>query len=313
MRLAALEGASIHRCLAFEASVLRRLRFTSVAIPFSGDPNLAWYLKLWHKRVLANDLAHGPWWALRALIENGTGRLEDDDLERITAAAYEPGHRLSNPALAAWLPETEAWWFDNVRARLETIESVPRRALAIRAALLTADYALSFPQEAAHLKRSLSRVFADLARAERPPVDNGSQSMALNLDAESFLGRTRADLLYVCFPGPEGFGAWRRYRRGFYEVWLRGRDDFWGDLENAQRNRFGGAFHSKQAYLVAVERFIRSAGSFGTIALLLRETGWLSLGEMTDLVTGFRKIRVTYTKDLTQVARGQRLNLIVAQ
>jgi hypothetical protein len=310
---AVLEQPQIRRCLAFEASVLRRLQFSSVALPFAGDPNLAWYLKLWRKRVAANDLAQGVWWSLRALIENSADRLTDDDVEAITATAYEPSHRMRNPELTAWLPEPEAWWFDNVRARLEEFESVPRRALGVRAALHTAEYALSFPEGSAHLRRSLSRVFADAARAERPPVENGAQCLAFNLDAESFLSQTRADLLYVCFPGPQGFHGWRRRRRGFQEVWLRGRGDFWGDLGNAQRNRFGGVFHSKQAYLVAVERFLRAAAGFNTVALLLEDTGWLSPGDVAELLTGPRRIRVTYTKDLSQVAGGRRLSLIVVE
>ena len=39
--------------LGFELSVLRRLKFGSVALPLAGEPNLGRYLKRWDARVQA--------------------------------------------------------------------------------------------------------------------------------------------------------------------------------------------------------------------------------------------------------------------
>ena len=44
------------RWLGFELSVLRRLKFASLAVPFAGQPDLEWYLKFWGKQALTNDL-----------------------------------------------------------------------------------------------------------------------------------------------------------------------------------------------------------------------------------------------------------------
>ena len=44
--------------LAFELGVLRRLKFASVALPFTGEPELANQLKYWKVRVAANDPLH---------------------------------------------------------------------------------------------------------------------------------------------------------------------------------------------------------------------------------------------------------------
>jgi hypothetical protein len=41
--------------LAFELGVLRRLKFTSVALPFTGEPEICVQLKSWKVRVAAND------------------------------------------------------------------------------------------------------------------------------------------------------------------------------------------------------------------------------------------------------------------
>ena len=51
------QGAIPTHWLAFELSVLRRLKFHSVAIPFVGEPDLPIYLKHWGARVAANDPA----------------------------------------------------------------------------------------------------------------------------------------------------------------------------------------------------------------------------------------------------------------
>ena len=64
--------------LAFELSVLRRLRFSSVALPFTGEPDLCAYLKWWRVRVDANDAMVWAFTKAIALIENGFERLDDD-------------------------------------------------------------------------------------------------------------------------------------------------------------------------------------------------------------------------------------------
>src|SRR5204863_68224 len=41
--------------LAFEASVLKQIQFATIAVPFSAEAKLDWYLKAWNKRILSND------------------------------------------------------------------------------------------------------------------------------------------------------------------------------------------------------------------------------------------------------------------
>ena len=66
------------RWLGFELSVLRRLKFTSIAIPFAGRPDLGWYLKFWGKQVGDNDLCQWAWWMSRALVENQGHQLSEE-------------------------------------------------------------------------------------------------------------------------------------------------------------------------------------------------------------------------------------------
>ncbi|MEY3282249.1 MAG: hypothetical protein RIR86_262, partial [Acidobacteriota bacterium] len=59
-----------NRWLGFELNILRRLKFTSIAIPFAGAANLDWYLKFWGKEVYSNDLCQSAAAISRAYVEN---------------------------------------------------------------------------------------------------------------------------------------------------------------------------------------------------------------------------------------------------
>ena len=65
--------------LAFELGVLRRLKFASVALPLTGEPELSVQLKNWRVRVAANDPMLWSYTKALALIENNTEQLNDDD------------------------------------------------------------------------------------------------------------------------------------------------------------------------------------------------------------------------------------------
>jgi len=67
--------------LAFELGVLRRLKFLSVALPFTGEPQLIVHLKNWRIRVAANDPMIWSYTKAFALVENNTEKLNEADLE----------------------------------------------------------------------------------------------------------------------------------------------------------------------------------------------------------------------------------------
>ncbi len=117
--------------LGFELSVLHRLKFKSVALPLAGEPGLGLYLKRWNARVAANDPAQWAWIKSQAFIENNCERLTEADLEIVLDDAYVPRNYFRNPTLLTWFNETDAWWFDNVRANVERLSSPYKRALAL--------------------------------------------------------------------------------------------------------------------------------------------------------------------------------------
>src|ERR1700682_2349550 len=133
--------------LGFELSVLRRLKFRSVALPLAVEPNLGLSLKRWNVRVAANDPAQWAWTKSIAFIENNAETLSEEDVERLLDDAYVPRNYFNNSALASWFNETDAWWFDNLRANVELLESPQKRALALSLGMMTGDYVFSFNRE----------------------------------------------------------------------------------------------------------------------------------------------------------------------
>jgi hypothetical protein len=114
------------RWLGFDLSVLRRIKFSSIAIPFAGQPDLDWYLKFWGKQVLNNDICQWSWWVSRALVENQGELLSEDDVALTLTEAYTPRRRLHNPAVkespaGLTLSEIDAVWFDNVWLSIQQI------------------------------------------------------------------------------------------------------------------------------------------------------------------------------------------------
>ena len=95
------------------------------------------------------------------------------------------------------------------------------------------------------------------------------------------------------------------------EAWIRGSDDFWDDLETSQRGRFGSAFHSKRAYLAAVDRLLEAASGFPTLVVFWEDSSWLTGAEALEAVGRHRRVRVVYSKDFSEVPSGGRTSAIV--
>lgn len=309
--------SSNRRWLGFELSVLRRLKFASLAIPFAGQPDLGWYLKFWGKQVLDNDLCQWAWWVSRALVENRGEQLDEEDVSLILSEAYVPRRRLHNPALTtmtqrALMSEMDVVWFDNVWLNIQQIENEHRRALAIMHALGVADYACSFTPATSELRRPLSEVLLASWRNQRPVIDNGQDNFSINRDAHEFIRGARAELLFARFPRPEGLAALRDSIVGWRETWVRGSGEAWDALLANQRGRLGDDVMSKEHYLQLVSNFLARAKHIPQWAISHTEDGFLTAAELGDVIKQYRRIDVTYNKDFSDVVGGKNTFIIVA-
>jgi hypothetical protein len=299
------------RWLGYELSVLRRIKFNSIAIPFSGQPELDWYLKFWGKQIFSNDLCQWAWWTARALVENQQETLREDDVAQVLHNAYMPRRRLSNPALSQMMSEMDAWWFDNLWLNIQQIENPYQRALAYYHALGVGDYVHSFNPDTAALRRPLSEVFEALWRQQRKVQNNEKDNRSANLEASEFIGSVQVDLMFAHFPRPEGLAAQRHSVLGWREVWIRGSATGFEEML-AQVTGFGDQVMSKGRYLELIGRFLEKAKHIPKWAIAHPEDGFITATELGELIKMYRPVEVTYAKDFSEVSSGLNTYIIVA-
>jgi hypothetical protein len=290
--------------LGFELSVLRQLKFRSVAIALTGEPQLGHYLKRWDVRVAANDPAQWAWTKSQAFIANNRDVLSEEDVELVLADAYVPANYFRNPALLSWFNETDAWWFDNVRANVEKLDSLYKRALALTLGMCVGDYVFSFNLETRDLRQplSLTNVFRRLWRTLPSPVDNRQRNPSTNFPVRSFVAETfDTDLLFLRLPHPPRASDSRNSRvLSWREEWLReaksSRDN--GSLASG---RLAAPVETKEQYLKLIEDLLHIAGHLPTWAIAGISDGFVSTDELVETVADARKIDAVYTKDFSEL------------
>ena len=298
--------------LAFELSVLRRLRFRSVVNPLAGEPDLDAALKRWHVRVAVNDPAQWAWIKGVARVENNSERLTEDEVTRLLEDVYVPGYRLRNPALARWFGETDAWWFDNLRASADELAGATKQALALALGMAVGDYARSFDAETRELRQPLSRVFRRLWESAPAPFNNNQRNAAANKDPRQFLAEERGELLFLRLPRAHRNGALRTAPAAWREEWVRGTEDFWPEFTRTRAGKLdAGHIETKQQYLRLVEDLLATAAHLRTWAIAHTETGLVTTEELVEAIRSVRKVETIYTKDFSDLM-GARAAIITA-
>jgi hypothetical protein len=293
-----------HGWLGFELGVLRRLKFRSAALALTGEPYLGLNLKRWNVRVTANDPAQWAWTKSIAFIENNSEALSEQDVDRLLDDAYVPRGHLSNPTLASWFNETDACWFDNVRANAELLESPHRRALALSLGMMTGDYVFSFNHETRELRQPLSLpdVFRRLWHTLPAPVDNHQRNQSSNLQVKNFLAERHDDLLFLRLPhGGNTKGTRSSRALGWREEWVRQGRSFWNELARDQAGKLGARVETKDEYLKQLEDVLRTAAHFPIWAIEAVSDGFVSTEDLVECVRTSRKVDAVYTKDFSEL------------
>ena len=291
--------------LGFELSVLHRLKFKSVALPLAGEPGLGLYLKRWNARVAANDPAQWAWIKSQAFIENNCERLTEADLEIVLDDAYVPRNYFRNPTLLTWFNETDAWWFDNVRANAERLSSPYKRALALALGMGVGDYVFSFNLDTRDLRQplSLSNVFRRVWHTLMPPVNNLRQNSSSNQSAKSFLAETQnTDLLFMRLPRPTRATDSRNARvLTWREEWIRQSKSFWSELSKERNSKLDAYVETKEQYLGLIEDLMHTAAHLPQWAIEAVSDGFVTTDELVECVSNTRKIDAIYTKDFSEL------------
>lgn len=303
--------------LAFELNILGRLKFNSVAIPFTNDPAIGIYLKRRGVRVSANDLLMSSWIKAVAAIQNNRERLTDDQVNVILNDVYVPGYKLRNPALRKWFSEIDSWWFDNIRANLDLLDSPTAFAIGAGLTIAVGNYVRSFTDETRELRQPLSNVFRRLWTMLPDPVNNHMRNTCHNKPANVFLAgdpnEDPAELMFLRLPVSPF-----RVERGFSESsvwgeeWIRGGDDFWGEIEAERANTFGTPTRSKSQYLEMLDETLEIASNKKTWVISFAENDFFTTEELLDAIgRGKRPVNAVYTKDFTELT-GSKAVIITA-
>ncbi len=296
----------------FEASVLTQQNFQSIAIPFAGSAKLDWYLKLWGKTILDNDICQWAWWVAQARVENNTEQLGESHLEVILKDAYVPRGELQNPGLLKWFSEIDAIWLDNVRTNIEKLSHKTHRALAIWAGILVGNYILSFSAQTRFLRRPLSDIYAESLMVVNRIIDNQRENRSSNWEALEFIVRTKADLLYADLPAPNAMQTFLASNESWREAWVLRQEDA-KKLISSVKDSFGGVVASKDRYLQLLSDMLERAKHFPLWAISMHEdSNPASLSEVIETVKKYRAIQTTYTKDMTDVLGGTKAYIITA-
>lgn len=300
--------------MAFELSVLRRLKFSSIALPLTGEPNLGVQLKQSSIRVSANDPMMWSYTKAVALIENTNEKLNENDLSLLLDEAYVPREALDNETLLKWFNPSDAWWFDNVRFNAESLSPF-KRALALTVGMMVGDYVLAFNADTRSLREPLflSKAFHLMLQTFPFGFGNISGNRSSNLDVRSFIAESHgSDLMFLRLPAPlTQSGLQRDSYTTWKEEWLRGGDDFWAGFEKEGGARLGSRVQSKQQYLGFVDDLLRTASHIPSWAIAHTENGFISTEELVENVNRVRKVQSVYSKDFSDLL-GVRASVIVS-
>jgi len=288
--------------LAFELNILRRLEFKSVAIPHTHNPVLGKYLKHWNVRVMTNDLLRSNYAKATAHIQNNGEKLTPEEVEIVLNDAYVPQYQQKNTALKNWFGETDAWWFDNVRQNISKLTSSMSQAMAINIALGVGDYVFSFEEETRELRQPLSNVFRRLWSIEAEPFNNGQNNSCQNKDTNEFIAEVYPDLLFLKLPAANNqklkksldWEAWR-------EEWVRGTDNIWAEIEDAQTGKLGARVETKQQYLSLIEEVFKTASHIPLWAVEHVESGFVQTQDIVETISKVRRVDTIYSKDFTEL------------
>src|SRR5438552_13431405 len=302
--------------LGFELSVLHRLKFKSVALQLAGEPGLGGYLNRWNARVAANEPAQWAWIKSQAFIENNCERLTEADLEIVLDDAYVPRNYFRNPTLLTWFNETDAWWFDNVRANAELLASPYKRALALSLGMAAGDYVFSFNLDTRDLRQplSLSNVFRRVWSTLSKPVDNGQRNTSSNQPVKNFLAELYdVDLLFLRLPRTARAADSRNTRvLTWREEWLRQGKNSASEPGRDRAAKLSSHAATKEQYLGLVEDLLQTAAHLPLWAIEGISDGYVSKDELVECVGNARKIEAVYTKDFSELLGSQSVIITAA-
>ncbi|MBI5789192.1 MAG: DNA adenine methylase [Candidatus Schekmanbacteria bacterium] len=294
----------------------------SIFDAFSGGANVGYYFKRKGLQVFANDLMKYPYHIARAVVENNTVTLSDEDVEMLLA---------SNPKAKSFIVDTfHGYYFtkpileflDNTYANIQNLSGY-KKDLALTALGHTCKAKAVFG-EFARSKKALRQNLTEHMKYKSPEnrekitkesslgniplpkfistfkhyieqlnslvYDNGQENKVYNGEILSVMPRVKADLIYCDPPYITEFGA-NDYEGKYHFV--EGLMSYWEgkDIQDNQRKSFPSRTkYNKETMAELFDKLIVKAQQhYPNILISYRDKAFPNQQEITDMLKGAYK------------------------
>ena len=284
---------------------------------FSGGANVAYHFKRKGLAVIANDLLRFPYHLARAVVENSSEILSDEDVEMLLAPNAEAGTFIVDHFHGYYYTKPVLEWLDRVWANIQKLPGYKKDlALAALGSTVKAKSAFGqFSRSKRHRRADLeSEASLEQSQLSNPPLgkfiesfrrtvgqlnrlvfDNGKPCQAVQLDAAEAVRRFGADVLYLDPPYVTEFGT-NDYEDALHFV--EGLMTRWADKtlhSNPRRNFPSRTRFSKASIRKLMETLASDARDrYPTVLLSYRDRAFPREDEIRDIFgTHYDRVHVT--------------------
>lgn len=257
---------------------------------FSGGANVGYHAKRLGLAVTSNDLLRYPYHLARAVIENNSEKLTDEDVDQVLDQKTEAGTFMVDHFLGFYYTKPVLQWMENVWTNIQKLENY-KKDIALAALANTVKAHSEFGQfhRTKKNQRAKATYYSQLSkhipldslegtykrsvnRINRLVFDNGQAHKALNKDVHAALRDTQADVVYMDPP------YLTEYEYNDYDSHLHfveGLMNMWADKklnDNAVRNYPSRTRLTREGQIQFIQQLITGAKQgFKTVLLSYRD------------------------------------------
>ena len=279
---------------------------------FSGGSNVAYYYKKKGLRVVANDLLRYPYHVARAVIENSSVTLSDDDIEMLLSENKDAGDYIFKNFHGYYYTKQILEFLDSTWANIQTLygykKDIALFALGAACKAKTTfgefhrtkkaltrkvkDYPNSTRYKDSHLGNIPLKDFKDsflryIRHANALVFDNGQECKAYNRDALAILSEVKADLVYADPPyitefNANDYEADNHFVEGLMTCWKGKKLN-----DNNRRDFPSRTKYNRESIAELIQGFITGIAEMGANLLMsYRDKAYPSAAELKEMMGG---------------------------
>lgn len=219
-------------------TIFQQLKFETALDAFSGTSSVAYLLKSMGKAVDANDYLRFNYYTAKALIENNSVTLSDEEVAEIIRYNPDKDNFIEKEFSGLYFSKRDCRWLDSAIANIDFITHPYKKAIALTALCracikkrprgIFTYIGMRYDDGRRDLQLDISAHFAEAVQMINNSVfNNGHKCRAFNLDIMKFQG-TNYDLVYFD-PPYFSLRSDNEYSRRYH--FLEGLVSYWKHVE----------------------------------------------------------------------------------